>query len=56
MEEEMNSLYKNNTWELTELPNGKKAIGYKWVYVKKQGSLKEDIVHYKARLVARGYA
>ena len=44
MEEEMNSLYKNDTWELTELPKGKKAIGCKWVYAKKQGSLKEDMV------------
>jgi len=56
MEEEMSSLHKNDTWELTELPKGKKAIGCKWVYAKKQGSLKEDIVHYKARLVAKGYA
>ena len=44
MEEEISSLYKNDTWELTELPKGKKTIGCKWVYVKKQGSLKEDIV------------
>jgi len=56
MEEEMSSLYKNDTWELTELPKGKKAIGYKWVYVKTQGSLKENIVRYKARLVAKCYA
>jgi len=55
MEEEMSSLHKNDTWELTELPKEKKAIGYKWVYAKKQGSLKEDIVLYKARLVAKGY-
>jgi len=55
MEEEMSSLHKNDTWELTELPKGKKAIGCKWVYAKKQGSLKEDIVRYKVRLVAKGY-
>ena len=35
MEEEMSSLHKNDTWELTGLPKGKKAIGYKWVYAKK---------------------
>jgi len=29
MEEEMSSLYKNDTWELTKLPKGKKAIGCK---------------------------
>ena len=56
MKEEMKSLYKNDTWELTRLPKGKKAIGCKWVYAKKQGSLKEDSVRYKARLVAKGYA
>jgi len=44
MVEEMNSLYKNDTWELTELPKGKKAIGCKWVYTKKHGSLKDDNV------------
>ena len=33
----------------------KKAIGYKWVYTKKQGSLKDDTVRYKARLVAKSY-
>ena len=56
MEEEMRSLHKNDTWELTELSKRKKAIGCKWVYAKKQGSLNEDIVRYKARLVAKGCA
>jgi len=43
-------------WELTELPKGKKAIGCKGVYAKKQESLKDDIVCYKVRLVVKGYA
>ena len=55
MVEEMSSLYKNDTWELTELPKEKKAIGCKWVYAKKHGSLKYDTVRYKVRLVAKGY-
>ena len=55
MEEEMCSLYKNDTWELTELPKEKKTICYKWVYIKKDRSLKEDIVRYKGRVVAKGY-
>jgi len=55
MMEEMSSLYKNDTWELLELPKGKKAIGCKWVFVKKHGSLKGDIVCYKTRFVAKGY-
>jgi len=33
----------------------KKAIDCKWVYAKKQGSLKEDTVRYKVKLVAKGY-
>ena len=33
--EEMSSLYKNDTWELTEFPKEKKAIGCQWLYVKK---------------------
>jgi len=48
--------YKNDIWELSKLPKGKKAIGCKWVLAKKQGYLKSDIVRYKARLVAKGYA
>jgi len=56
MVEEISSLYKNDTWELIELPKRKKTIGCKWVYAKKQGSLKGDTVRYKARLVAKGYA
>jgi len=55
MMEEMSSLYKNNTWELTELPKKKKAIDCKWVFVKKHGSLEGDIVRYKARFVAKSY-
>ena len=38
MEEETSFLHKNDTWELTELPKRKKAIGCKWVYAKKHGS------------------
>ena len=52
----MSSLYKNDTWELAELPKEKKAIGCKWVYTKKQESLKDDNVRYKTRLVAKSYA
>ena len=32
MKEEMNSLMKNQTWELTALPEGKTALHNKWVY------------------------
>ncbi|KAH9742736.1 hypothetical protein KPL70_003051 [Citrus sinensis] len=35
--EEMQSLYKNETWELVTLPKEKKAIGCKWGYAQKEG-------------------
>jgi len=53
MMEEMNSLHKDDTWELIELPKGKKAIGCKWVFAKKQESLNDDIVNYKARVIVK---
>jgi hypothetical protein len=36
MVEENESLSKNKTWELTEFPKGKKPIGCKWVFKKKE--------------------
>ncbi|KAH9741104.1 Integrase catalytic domain-containing protein [Citrus sinensis] len=56
MEEEIKSLHQNQTWELVKLPKGKKAIGNKWVYTKKQGSPNQSTPRYKARLVAKGFA
>jgi len=55
MEHEIESIVKNNTWELTTLPKGFTPIGVKWVYKTK---LNEDgeVDKYKARLVAKGYA
>ena len=35
MAEEIESLQKNQTWELVHLPKDKKAIGCKWVYKRK---------------------
>ena len=37
------------------MPKRKKAIGCKWVFVKKQGFLDGDTVHFMARLVAKHY-
>jgi len=55
MMEEMNSLRKNDTWELIELPKEKKTIGCKWVFSKNQRSLDSDTICYKARLVAKDH-
>ncbi|KAH9727059.1 retrovirus-related pol polyprotein from transposon TNT 1-94-like protein [Citrus sinensis] len=46
----------DDTWELVKLPKGKRAIGNKWVYTKKQGSLNQTTPRYKARLVAKCFA
>ena len=53
MQEEIKALHANDTWDLVELPKGRKAIPNKWVYKIKtvDGKCK-----YKARLVAKGYA
>ena len=55
MEEEMLSLKKNKMWKLAQLPEGRKAIGCKWVFAKKERFPSEEDIHYKARLVAKGY-
>ena len=54
MQEELTALYKNNTWDLIDLPLGSNIIGCKWVYklkYKPDGSIER----YKARLVAKGF-
>jgi len=38
MEEELNSIEKNHTWELVNLPHDNKPIAFKWVY--KEGESK----------------
>lgn len=48
----MHSIKKNDTCELVELPQGKKAIGSKWVY-KTKYNVDETIERHKSRLVAR---
>ena len=50
MEYEMESLEKNQTWDLVNLPKGSKVIGCKWVLRKK------DNEQYKVRIVAKGYS
>ncbi|XP_072062323.1 uncharacterized protein [Arachis hypogaea] len=52
--EEMESLKKNETWELVDCPPGKKTVGCRWVYTVKY---KADgtVERFKARLVAKGY-
>jgi transposase InsO family protein len=55
MKEELDSIDENETWTLTNLPPGRKAIGSKWVFKIK---LDENgkIIRRKARLVAQGFS
>lgn len=55
MDNEMHCHQKNGTWQLVELPSHCKAIEGKWVYKRKLNN-KGEILRYKARFVAKGYA
>ena len=55
MIEEMDALNGNGTWNLAQLPVGKKAIGCCWVFVVKV-NLDGSVARLKARLVVKGYA
>ena len=52
---ELDSILKNQTWELVDLPSRAKPIGYKWIFKRKY--LPDDSIEkYKARLVAKGFS
>eukprot|EP00253_Pinus_taeda_P009829 PITA_09829 len=55
MDEELEQIEKNNTWELVPRPKDKNVIGTKWIFKNK---LKEngEVIRNKARLVCKGYA
>ncbi|MCI04453.1 retrovirus-related pol polyprotein from transposon tnt 1-94, partial [Trifolium medium] len=55
MESEIHAIESNDTWQLTTLPQGAKAIGVKWIFKTKYNE-KGKIEKYKARLVAKGYS
>ena len=54
MKDEMNYMASNGIWNLIELPNGAKSIGFKWVFNTKKDSLGNN-ERYKARLVVKGF-
>ena len=54
MNEEIDALWDNETFELTPLPEGTTSVGGKWVYAIKLDPNGED--KYKARFVAKGYS
>ncbi|XP_073120189.1 uncharacterized protein [Henckelia pumila] len=54
MKEEIKSIEKNDTRELTSLPLHKYSIGVKWIF-KTKTNQDSSFNKYKARLVAKGY-
>ena len=55
MVEEMQSLHKNKTWDLVEIPSGRNLDGSKWVFKKKMNTTSQ-FEKFKDQLVAKGYS
>nr|CAN64787.1 hypothetical protein VITISV_014072 [Vitis vinifera] len=54
MNEELQAFKKNKTWEVVDLPQGKKTVGCRWIYIIKY-KVDRTIERYKVRLVAKRY-
>ncbi|GJT50918.1 putative ribonuclease H-like domain-containing protein [Tanacetum coccineum] len=54
MQEELLQFKLQGVWTLVDLPNGKRAIGTKWVFRNKKDE-RRIMIKNKARLVAQGY-
>jgi hypothetical protein len=54
MQQEMDPIEYNRTWELVDLPASHRPITLKWVFKLKKNEARELVKH-KARLVARGF-
>ena len=56
MQAELDSLNKRNFFgPIIPMPKTVKPVGYKWVFVRKRNE-KNEIIRYKARLVAQGFS
>jgi hypothetical protein len=54
MQEEYNSLLKNQTWDLVPLPSGRKLVRCIWVY-RTKSAVDGQISRYKSSLVSKGF-
>ena len=54
MKSEMDSMYENKVWTLSDIPEGIKPIGCKWIF-KKNLNADREVETYKATLVAKGF-
>ena len=54
MKKELSSIKKNHTWDLVNLPKGKRPIAVKWVFKVKKNP-KGEVVNHKTKLVAKGF-
>ncbi|KAJ0592694.1 putative RNA-directed DNA polymerase [Helianthus annuus] len=54
MDLELDSINKNKTWTLVDLPKDHKAIRLKWVFKLKKDTA-GNVIKHKARVVAKGY-
>lgn len=54
IERELNSMKKNNTWDIIDLPKNTKTVSSKWIFSIKRNS-DGSVEKFKARLVAKGY-
>lgn len=55
-DEEMNSLEKNETWDIVDRPKERKVIECRWIFKIKPGVPGGEPKRYKGRVVAKGYA
>jgi hypothetical protein len=55
MGEEIRAIEENDTWVLTDLHPGRRAIDLKWVFKVKRDE-KGSVVKHKTRLVVKGYS
>ena len=55
MNEELDQIKKNSTWELIPRPTGKNVIGTKWIFKNKMNEQGQVIIN-KASIVCKGYS